>query len=255
MSKLRSHYLVSFGSIFVSTFISLYILNDQNQKCTKCQNTCIGTSEESVEDYVKSLLLPEQQCRELIQLTDNPQWRWSFNTGNHSKATEFAKLFAHSGLEISSVSQNDIKEIDSIDVAVVIHKASQTPFDGVIIEDSSLDVEGANIGANLKWRMNELPLLVGKKATLNSYLAYRIHSTVFVFKKSVDGEIVHPRGPIIEGAVLNAYFQPYGSKSTLAENSRTNRNPRYLATQALASKSFSFCAKSLGSWQGAWQEG
>lgn len=66
--------------------------------------------------------------------------------------------------------QKDIKEIVADPLSVAIHKASQLG-DYVIVEDTSLDIEGEQVGINVKWMMNSLPNFVGKRALWNVYLA------------------------------------------------------------------------------------
>lgn len=53
---------------------------------------------------------------------------------------------------------------------MAIHKASQLG-EYVIIEDTSLDVEGEKVGVNVKWMMSSLPSFVGKRAHWNVFLA------------------------------------------------------------------------------------
>ena len=55
-------------------------------------------------------------------------------------------------------------------MSVAIHKASQLG-EYVISEDTSLDIEGEQVGINVKWMMNELPKFVGKRAVWTVYLA------------------------------------------------------------------------------------
>lgn len=55
-------------------------------------------------------------------------------------------------------------------LSVAIHKASQLG-EYVISEDTSLDIEGEQVGINVKWMMKELPKFVGKRALWNVYLA------------------------------------------------------------------------------------
>ena len=62
---------------------------------------------------------------------------------------------------------------------MAIHKASQLG-EYVISEDTSLDIEGEQVGINVKWMMQELPKFVGKRALWNVYLAVLVRSSCFV---------------------------------------------------------------------------
>ena len=64
-------------------------------------------------------------------------------------------------------------------LSVAIHKASQLG-EYVISEDTSLDIEGEQVGINVKWMMQELPKFVGKRALWNVYLAVLVWSFCFL---------------------------------------------------------------------------
>lgn len=66
--------------------------------------------------------------------------------------------------------QRDVREIVADPLSVAIHKASQLG-EYVIIEDTSLDVEGEKVGVNVKWMMSSLSSFVGKRAHWNVFLA------------------------------------------------------------------------------------
>lgn len=68
-----------------------------------------------------------------------------------------------------------MKEIVSDPLSVAIHKASQLG-EYVIVEDTSLDIEGEQVGINVKWMMNSLTNFVGKRALWNVYLAILVPS-------------------------------------------------------------------------------
>lgn len=46
----------------------------------------------------------------------------------------------------------------------------------MIIEDTSLDVEGEKVGVNVKWMMSSLSSFVGKRANWNVFLAILVDS-------------------------------------------------------------------------------
>lgn len=71
--------------------------------------------------------------------------------------------------------QREIREIVSDPLSVAIHKASQLG-ECVISEDTSLDIEGEQVGVNVKWMLDELPKYIGKRALWNVYLAILVLS-------------------------------------------------------------------------------
>ena len=56
-----------------------------------------------------------------------------------------------------------MREIVADPLSVVIHKASQLG-EYVIVEDTSLDIEGEQVGINVKWMLDSLTNCIGKKA-------------------------------------------------------------------------------------------
>ncbi|KAK8805026.1 hypothetical protein WA171_006991 [Blastocystis sp. BT1] len=135
------------------------------------------------------------------------------NTSNMNKFREFKELFAKYGINLDAT-HREIREIVSDPLSVAIHKASQLG-ECVISEDTSLDIEGEQVGINVKWMMNELPKYIGKKALWNVYLAILIHGRVHVYRGQVIGTIVEPRGDSNFG--FDPVFLPEGCVSTLAE--------------------------------------
>ena len=201
-----------------------------------------------------SHVLPSSRCQQLLDKSPHHLERtWAFNSGNPIKTAEFKHLFDHTGLTVNEITNVDVHEIDAEDVLVSIHKASQIKKDGLIVEDSVLDIENSKIGVNLKWHVDRLETYIGRRATLHSLLAYKMDEVVFVFKDSIEGSIVSPRGPQLKGARLNAFFQPKDSKYTLAENKQLRRNPRARALDNMIGGRFLLCSKPLKSWVGPWQ--
>ncbi|KAK8823755.1 hypothetical protein WA538_001047 [Blastocystis sp. DL] len=135
------------------------------------------------------------------------------NTSNENKYREFKRLFANYGINLDAT-HREIREIVSDPLSVAIHKASQLG-EYVISEDTSLDIEGEQVGINVKWMMNELPKFVGKRAVWNVYLAILLQGRVHVYRGQVVGVIVEPRGDSNFG--FDPVFQPEGAEKTLAE--------------------------------------
>jgi len=135
----------------------------------------------------------------------DPDYRWFFNTSNQRKRsilTKFTKQHDISWLD------NDLQEIDADDISIVVHKASRFNEEGkrVIVEDSALYVDGADVGTNVRWLNSKLPQLVGRKAVWVSLLAYRDGDAVKVFRAETHGVMTHKKSEI---GGIEDYFEPH----------------------------------------------
>ena len=64
----------------------------------------------------------------------------------------------------------DLDEIDASPVEVVAHKATAAGV-GVLIEDTSLDVDGADVGVNVRWIVDHIADFAGRAATWRVLIA------------------------------------------------------------------------------------
>lgn len=174
---------------------------------------------------------------------------WKINTSNQGKLKEFREIFNNYGATLNATTV-DIKEIDADEVSVVIHKASQLD-EHVIVDDTSLNVEGADVGINVKWLIDHLSELEGKRACWSVLLAYREGDQVYIYQGEVLGTIVKPRGS--SGFGFDPYFLPDGSKLTLAEFKPRNLNARALAVEALMNDLTLTIEPVIEDWKGPWQ--
>jgi XTP/dITP diphosphohydrolase len=174
---------------------------------------------------------------------------WKLNTSNQGKLKEFRKIFGKYGADLHATT-HDLKEVDADDLTVVIHKASQLD-EHVIVDDTSLNVEGADVGVNVKWLIEHLGELIGKKACWNVLLAYREEDMVYIYQGEVMGTIVKAKGN--SGFGFDPYFLPDGSKLTLAEYKPDNLNARALAVDALMSDVTLTIESTINDWKGPWQ--
>lgn len=174
----------------------------------------------------------------------------TFSSSNAIKTKEYSKFaeMFHHHLNIVS---NSLPEIDSDAISVVAFKASMTG-DDILVEDNSLDVEGADIGVNLKHRFREVRFYVGQPAIFRVLLAFQHKGNVFVFEGAIKGKIVSPKNPD-EKNDIDAIFLPDGQTKTLAENKPDNLNIRYLAIKNLYEGNYIAILPSMKSWRGPWQ--
>lgn len=174
---------------------------------------------------------------------------WKINTSNQIKLQDFQKLFAQYGYQLTST-HFDVREIDADPVSVVAHKASQFD-DCTLVEDTSLDVEGASVGINVRWLMGHLNEYIGRKATWRVLLAYRLGDEVYVYKGEVNGTLVPSRGD--EGFGFDFIFMPDCSDKTLAESKPNEVNARALAVDAFVQNNIFKTVPAIYDWDGPWQ--
>lgn len=152
------------------------------------------------------------------KFTDN----YSLNTSNPRKYVEYQML----GFNYPRTSI-DLPEPDSDPVTVIRHKATSVG-PKVIVEDTSFDVEGADIGVNVRWFMGQVGSFVGRKAVFRVLLGVlEDDGKVYIYKGEVHGKIVPPAGEARFG--FDAVFMPNGASKTLAEDKPNKYNARALA--------------------------
>ncbi|MEM9737541.1 MAG: non-canonical purine NTP pyrophosphatase [Bacteroidota bacterium] len=176
---------------------------------------------------------------------------YALNTSNPNKLKEFERMFATYDIKLT-ISKKEIREIVASPISVVVHKASQLPVD-TIVEDTSLEVEGAAVGIHVKWLLNHLSSLLGSQVVWTVLLAYRnLNDQVYVYQGKVKGVLVSPRG---EGFGFDPCFQPVGSAQTLAESKPDRYNARAQAVLNFVQKNPLTIQKPIRGWQGRWQQG
>ena len=169
----------------------------------------------------------------------------TLNTSNPGKLREFQEYL---GDDLQSTSV-DLREVDSDSETVVVYKAKHAG-DNILIEDTSLEIEGANVGANIKWLLGNLDKFVGRKATWLVYLAMKSGDKINLWKGEVRGTITEPKG---QGFGFDPYFMPEGSNKTLGENKPADYNARALAIQNYKTNNVYKSFDIPNEWQGDWQ--
>lgn len=168
---------------------------------------------------------------------------WQVNTSNPNKLAEFEKYLG----EVKSISQ-DIKEPDSDPLTVIQYKASQ--FENVIVDDVALDIEGEDIGVNIKWYLDNLDQFIGKRASFCCYLGIHRDNQIKIFKGECKGSIVSQRGTSFG---FNNFFLPDGEKLTFGELIPDHINPRKIALDHLLNNKPIEQRELLKHWSGAFQ--
>ena len=173
------------------------------------------------------------------------------NSSNPKKIEEFHRLFAEYGVSLK-VTSIDLPEIDAEPLIVATHKASQM-LDFVLIEDTSLEIEGVSIGINLKWFFGNILQVIdqyiGRKAAWRVILAYKEDHQVYLYEGVVKGMNKQPE----EGKNLdfNAYFFP---EELLDEANPEQFNARAFAVKALIDKKPVAVLPVITEWNGNWQK-
>ena len=110
------------------------------------------------------------------------------NTSNDGKFTEFQRMFdkASGGSITLERTTIDLPEIDGTPVEVVANKAAAAG-EGVLIEDTSLDVEGMDVGVNVRWLLDNLDKHEGSACTWRVLMGVLENNVVKVYR----GEVQH----------------------------------------------------------------
>lgn len=174
---------------------------------------------------------------------------WKLNTANPGKCKEYQALFAKHDISLETT-HIDLKEIEADHLTVAVHKASQLD-EHVLIEDTTLDIEGADVGINVRWLLDHLPSYAGRRAIWSVLLAYREGNQVYLYKGSISGTIVPPRGT--KGFGFDPVFLPDGAQETLAEAKPDNVNARAQAVSALLESRVWQTRPAITNWSGPWQ--
>ncbi len=168
---------------------------------------------------------------------------WRINTSHPGKLEEFRRYLGD-----VEVVRLDLREPDADAVTVARYKASQ--FDGVLVDDTSLFVEGADVGVNVRWLLERLPEFEGRRATFVCLLAIRRGDRVEIFEGRTSGRLVAARGGSFG---FNRHFLPDGNDRTFGEEIPDALNPRYLAVQALLAAAPTRVESPLPTWDGPFQ--
>jgi XTP/dITP diphosphohydrolase len=159
---------------------------------------------------------------------------WRINTANPGKRAEYERLFRKNADMLDRdkpliFTSLEIDEIDADPISVVVHKASMVGS-GVLVDDTSLDVEGAKVGIHVKWLKDTLVDYLGKKATMRVLLAYREGDQVYVYAGETLGHIATPVAKSNKAFGFDPVFMPDGANKTFAEDKPDTLHPRAKAS-------------------------
>jgi len=197
------------------------------------------------------------------------------NTSNEFKFNEFKRLFTKFGNLKLERTKVDLDEIDvrvsfiktlSLSFCILTHSLPQarpalvvaqkatSAGVNVLIEDTSLDVEGAEVGVNIRWIMDNLKDLIGRRAVWRVMLGIlRSDQKVYIYEGITNGVIVKARGDSAFG--FDPVFLPEGSTKTLAEDKPDSVSARCKAVEAMMNDDAVaiHCPIKKEDWKGKWQ--
>ena len=132
-------------------------------------------------------------------------------TSNENKLNEFKRF----GLNIVIEKGLDLKEVNGTDLEVIVHKAKDAGT-GMIVEDTSLNIEGESVGVNVRWLLDNLHTYAGKKASWVVLIGLNDGESIRVFKGKINGVITN-KETSMNGFGFDSLFIPEGSDKTLYE--------------------------------------
>lgn len=174
---------------------------------------------------------------------------WKLNTSNPGKLAEFRRLFSQYGCTLEAT-EVDLAEIDATAIEVIAHKASQLD-ENVLVEDTALFIQGAEVGIQVRWLLDHLSQYVGRDALWQVLLAQRKSDQIDIYQGLVEGSIVLPQGS--QGFGFDPIFLPKGARATLAESKPDACNARAKAVQALIEGKRWMTHALIKEWKGDWQ--
>ena len=133
-------------------------------------------------------------------------------TSNQNKLEEFNRLGLH---DLAIEKGRDLAEVDSNDMNVILYKALAAGTMS-IVDDTSLDIEDAQIGTNIRWLLDNIAEYAGRKALWTVLLGKNTGTSIEVYKGTIEGYIVNR--PVTSSTFsFDNHFMPNGSNHTLEE--------------------------------------
>lgn len=176
-------------------------------------------------------------------------------TSNENKIKEFKRM----GLEDIEIEKGlDIQEVDADPVTVVLYKALAAGKN-MVVEDTSFDVEGADVGVNIRWLLKELTSYSNKKAIWRVILGFNDGEYIHIFKGEIPGDITDKFKNKNLGFGFDSFFTPSGTNKTLYELELENKKDLFSARKKAidflkTSKPYkSFLIKEIPEWNGKMQ--
>ncbi len=175
-------------------------------------------------------------------------------SSNEFKLKEFQRMGLN---DIQIEKGKDLKEVDSSPIDVIVYKALEAG-ENRIVEDTSLEVEGLNVGVNIKWLIQELGILEGRKAEWRVLLGVHNGNTIDVYEGVIKGTIQKKYNEIV-GFGFDCFFVPEGQNNTLYDLENIGEKDVYSARKKaidnllLDNKLYSVNTSDIPLWNGKYQ--
>lgn len=175
-------------------------------------------------------------------------------TSNEYKLKEFRRF----GLEELTIEKGrDLKEVESDEQTVIMYKALEAG-EGRVVEDTSLTVEGASIGVNIRWLLDNLAEYTGRKAVWQVYLGLHTGQTIEIYCAKIHGYLTS-ESPDTAGFGFDSFFVPNGTHLTLRELELSGRKDDFSARKDAVHKLLNgdtekvVSIKDIEEWTGMYQ--
>jgi inosine/xanthosine triphosphate pyrophosphatase family protein len=175
-------------------------------------------------------------------------------TSNERKLLEFRRY----GLPIAAEAGADLPEVAGTPIEVILHKSLAAGI-GRIVEDTSLDIEGAEVGCNIRWMIDRIGDFAGRPALWRVFLGANTGNEVRVFSGEVQGVIVDRRPVAADAFSFDPFFIPTGGERTLYDLEKIGLkdtvSARRIAAAALIADQprHVFAVRDIARWTGAYQ--
>lgn len=175
-------------------------------------------------------------------------------TGNASKLKEFRRLGFEAEMEELGP---DVKEALADPITVALQK-SRMAGPGTAVEDTSLEVEGEDVGVEIKWLLKEMSRMSGRRASFRVILGINDGEFVRLYEGTTEGVLDASKGG--EGFGFDPWLVPDGAGGkSLAELEQEGRKDEFSARAAVVRAfremrpSAEIRLSELPVWEGPWQ--
>lgn len=142
-------------------------------------------------------------------------------TSNPNKLAEFHRF----GLPFPAEEGLDLREVDADPYTVILYKALDAGA-GFIVEDTSLEVEGMDVGVNVRWVVSNLGSIGGKKAVWKVLLGKNNGAYITIYEGVIEGTLINEDAV---GFGFDPYFVPATQKLTLSQLDKKGVKDAYSA--------------------------
>lgn len=180
-------------------------------------------------------------------------------TSSPGKLAEFQRF----GLNIRAEAGEDLAEVEGSPEEVIVYKALAAG-PGILVEDTSLDVDGYDVGVNLRWllvslkeRLSAASSAPPPRASWRVMLAIHQNGVMRIACATVVGHLVaEPRGG---GFSFDPHFIPEGHVLTLGEMSDLGTKDqcsarKQAAERLLAGECEQRLVAGIPAWTGTYQQ-